>query len=109
MLDDSLQYRLFNLLHSRPAISQRAVANSLGISLGKANYCLRALIEKGWIKVKEFSRDGNKRAYSYILTPKGLEEKARVTLRFLRRKMAEYEALQREIEELKHEIEEVSS
>ncbi len=109
MLDDSLQYRLFNLLYSKPDISQRTVANSLGISLGKTNYCLRALMEKGWIKVKEFSREGNKRAYSYILTPKGLEEKAKVTLRFLRRKMAEYEVLQREIEELRQEIEEVSS
>ena len=106
MLDDALRYKLLSLLQQDPNLSQRAIASSLGISLGKANYCLKALIAKGWVKVLEFSRDGNKRAYSYILTPKGIEEKARVTLRFLKRKMQEYEEIQEEIERLRKEVKE---
>jgi EPS-associated MarR family transcriptional regulator len=104
MLDDGLRYRLLSLLQENPNLSQRAIAQSLGISLGKVNYCLRALMSKGWIKALEFYRDGNKKAYSYILTPKGIEEKARVTLSFLKRKIKEYEEIQREIERLKKEV-----
>ena len=104
MLDDGLRYRLLALLHENPNLSQRAIAQSLGISLGKVNYCLRALMSKGWVKALEFYRDGNKKAYSYILTPKGLEEKARVTLSFLKHKLREYEEIQKEIARLKKEV-----
>jgi len=106
MLDDALRYKLLSLLQKEPDLSQRAIASSLGISLGKVNYCLRALIAKGWVKVLAFSRDGNKGAYSYILTPKGIDEKARVTLSFLKRKMREYEEIQEEIERLRKEVRE---
>ncbi len=104
MLDDGLRYRLLTLLQKNPNLSQRAIARSLGISLGKVNYCLKALIAKGWVKSLEFYRDGNKKAYAYILTPKGLEEKAKVTIGFLKRKMQEYEEIQEEIERLKEEV-----
>ena len=104
MLDDGLRYRLLTLLQQNPHLSQRAIAQSLGISLGKVNYCLKALISKGWVKALEFCRDGNKKAYAYILTPEGLEEKATVTLRFLKRKVREYEHIQEEIERLKEEV-----
>ena len=104
MLDDGLRYRLLTLLKENPNLSQRAIAQSLGISLGKVNYCLRALISKGWVKALEFYRDGNKKAYSYILTPKGIEEKASVTLSFLKRKIREYEEIQKDIERLKEEV-----
>ena len=104
MLDDGLQYQLLNLLSSSPKISQRAMAASLGLSLGKINYALKALIEKGLVKAEEFCNSKNKRAYSYILTPKGMEEKANITLRYFRRKMKEYEELQKELAELEKEV-----
>jgi len=104
MLDDGLRYRLLALLQQNPNLSQRAIAQSLGISLGKVNYCLKALIARGWIKAMKFCRDGNKKAYAYILTPEGLEEKALVTIRFLKRKIREYEEIQKEIEKLKKEV-----
>ena len=105
MLDDGLRYQLLSLLSSRPAISQRAIAASLGLSLGKINYALRALVEKGFVKAEEFYNSNNKKAYSYILTPKGLEEKANVTLRYFKKKMKEYDELQKELKELKKEVE----
>jgi MarR family transcriptional regulator, temperature-dependent positive regulator of motility len=74
------------------------------VSLGKTNYCLRSLIEKGWIKASNFKNSKKKMAYVYLLTPRGIEEKAGMTLRFLRRKMSEYEALKMEIDELKTEL-----
>ena len=100
-LSDEARYRILRLIEENPAISQREIARALGISLGKANFCLRALIEKGILKANSFRNSNNKRAYSYVFTPSGIEEKARVTLRFLKTKMAEYEALQTEIAEIK--------
>lgn len=91
-------------LEDHPDITQRELAVALGISLGKANYCLKALINKGLIKAKNFKNNDNKRAYLYILTPKGIETKARISVKYLRRKIAEYEALSTEIEQLKTEI-----
>ena len=108
MSDDGLRYQLLSLLSSRPALSQRAIAASLGLSLGKINYALKALIEKGFIKAEEFYNSKNKKAYSYILTPKGMEEKANVTIRYFKKKMREYEHLQRELEELKKEVDKLS-
>lgn len=96
--------RLLRLLDGQPNLSQRALASELGISLGKTNYCLRALVDKGWIKIRNFRNSDNKRGYMYLLTPRGIERKASITVRFLREKRAEYEALKREIELLKREV-----
>lgn len=104
MLTDEHRYRILKLLEARPDLNQRAVAAELGISLGKVNYCLRALIEKGLLKANNFRNNQNKRAYAYFLTPKGMEEKARITVQFLRLKVAEYESLNQEIERLRAEV-----
>ena len=84
-------------------MTQREIAQKLGISTSGLNYCLKALIDKGWVKVHNFSQSKNKFGYIYVLTPQGISEKALLTSRFLRRKMAEYEALKHEIEALKAE------
>jgi EPS-associated MarR family transcriptional regulator len=97
-------YRVLKLIEENPHITQRQLANELGVSLGKANYCLKALLEKGWIKANNFKNNKNKIAYAYLLTPSGVEAKARLTLSFLRRKVKEYHSLKREIEELKHDV-----
>lgn len=102
---DAWRLQMLKLLQANPALSQRQLAEQLGVSLGKANYCLRALVDKGLVKLGNFSKNPNKGKYAYILTPAGLEEKTRITLAFLKRKEAEFEAIQREIEELKREIE----
>jgi EPS-associated MarR family transcriptional regulator len=91
-------------LEDNPSVSQRELAAALGISLGKTNYCLKALISKGMVKAKNFKNSANKRAYLYILTPKGMETKARISVKFLHRKVEEYEALRIEIEQLKTEL-----
>ncbi len=85
-------------------MSQRELADHLGVSLGKTNYCLKALVEKGLVKARNFKNSRRKRAYLYILTPAGLEAKARITTQFLKRKMNEYEKLREEIEVLKEEL-----
>ena len=91
-------------LEDNPSVTQRELAEALGISLGKANYCMKALIDKGMVKANNFKNSANKRAYLYILTPKGIETKARISVRFLQRKIEEYEALRIEIEQLKTEL-----
>ena len=96
--------KVLRYLEDNPEVTQRELAVALGISLGKTNYCLRALINKGMIKAKNFKNSANKRAYLYILTPKGIETKARISVRFLQRKVEEYEALRIEIEQLKTEL-----
>jgi EPS-associated MarR family transcriptional regulator len=103
-ISDELRYRLLSHLAEHPDASQRQVARELGISVGKVNYCLDALIRRGWLKVRNFKNSHNKSAYLYILTPTGLEEKIDVTYHFLRRKMAEYDALKQEIERLTVEV-----
>lgn len=105
MLTDEYRYRILKLLESDPKASQRRMADELGISLGRVNYCLNALIDKGLIKVNNFRNNANKRAYLYLLTPKGIEEKATTTVRFLKVKLDEYENLKRELEELQREAE----
>lgn len=104
MLTDEYRCKILKLLAQDPQINQRALAKELGVSLGKANYCLRALMEKGLVKANNFKNSRNKKAYMYFLTQKGITEKSRATTRFLKRKVAEYEALQREIEVLRQEI-----
>lgn len=103
MISEEDRYRLLRRLADNPNISQRSLAAELGISLGKLNYCLRALIEKGLVKAANFRTSRNKAAYAYLLTPRGLDEKARMTVRFLKRKLAEYEAIRVEIEDLRRE------
>ena len=105
MFDDSTGYSLLKTLENNPGLSQRDLAKQLGISLGKVNFCLNALIEKGCLKVNNFRNSGNKLAYAYLLTPQGVEQKARMTVEFLQIKMHEYERLRTEIEELKLEAE----
>ena len=97
-------YRLLRVLEDRPAASQREIAEKLTISLGAVNYCLKALVEKGQVKVRNFRAADNRMRYAYVLTPKGIAEKTRLTRRFLGRKLAEYEALKSEIEALSAEI-----
>lgn len=104
MLSDEYRYKILKRLEHEPNVSQRALADELGISLGKVNYCLQALMQKGLVKANNFRNNENKRAYLYFLTPKGIEEKSKVTFRFLKYKIAEYEALKDEIEDLKREV-----
>ena len=85
-------------------MTQRELADALGVSLGKANYCLKALIGKGFIKARNFKNSHNKRAYLYVLTPQGIEAKAKISVQFLRRKISEYEALKAEIDQLQQEL-----
>lgn len=96
--------KVMRLIEANPELSQRELAKDLGISLGKANYCLKALLEKGWIKARNFKNSKNKIAYSYLLTSSGIDQKAKLTLRFLERKRAEYELLKSEIDELCKEL-----
>ena len=104
-LPDEVRYKLMRLLEAKPEVSQRDLAHELGISLGKVNYCLRALIEKGWVKAARFRGSRRKSAYVYLLTPRGIQEKARFTVRFLAAKTREYDSLRREIEEIRREAE----
>ncbi len=108
MLSDEMRYKLMRLLEANPEMSQRDVARELGISLGRVNYCLQALIRKGWIKAANFKNSHQKAAYMYLLTPRGIEEKASLTVRFLKIKMHEYEKLRTEIEEMRREAEAVT-
>lgn len=95
--------KVLRLLQDNPDITQRQMAQELGISLGGMNYCLKALVGKGWVKMDNFSRNPNKLKYAYLLTPQGVRAKTRLTAHFLKRKMAEYEALKTEIEQLEAE------
>ena len=104
-LDDELRYRLLKRLEANPEASQRELAGELGLSLGKTHYSLRALIERGWVKVGNFQRSTNKTAYLYKLTPTGIAEKARAARHFLRAKRAEHVRLQAEIEDLRADVE----
>lgn len=105
VLTDEFRYRILKLLEADPNASQRRIADELGISLGRVNYCLQALIHKGLVKVNNFRSSSNKRAYLYLLTPRGLEEKAKVTLRFLKHKSLEYETVKGQLQELQDEAE----
>jgi EPS-associated MarR family transcriptional regulator len=106
-LADDVRYRLLKYLAEHPEATQRDVARNLGISLGKANYCVKALVAKGWLKVRNFTNSENKTAYTYVLTSNGIEEKVNVTREFLRRKVAEYDLLVEEIDRLTAEVAEL--
>lgn len=105
MFDDTTSYGLLKILEDNPSLSQRDLAKCLGISLGKVNFCLNALVKKGCLKVNNFRNSDNKLAYAYLLTPRGAEQKARMTVEFLQIKVVEYERLRVEIEALKREAE----
>ena len=103
-IDVDLHFRILHLLEDNPDISQREIAQKLGISLGGVNYCLKALINIGHIKAGNFSKNPNKSVYLYLLTPKGVAEKAKLTGSFLKRKMGEYQALKKEIDLLQSRL-----
>ncbi len=102
-LSGEMRLQILRALESNPDASQRDLARALGVSLGKVNYCLKALIAKGVIKARNFKNSRNKLAYMYQLTPAGVEEKSRLTVQFLRKKVDEIEKLQEEIEQLRNE------
>lgn len=103
MLNEEIRYQLFKQLERNPDLTQRELAAAMGISLGKLNYCLKALIDKGWVKAGNFKRNKHKLGYAYLLTPKGIEEKGRVTMAFLKRKQTEYDQLVEELDSLRKE------
>jgi EPS-associated MarR family transcriptional regulator len=103
-LKEEIHYHVLKHIESNPSITQRELAKELGVSVGKVNYCLKALIDKGWIKANNFKNSNKKLAYFYILTPSGLEQKAKITVNFLKRKINDYEELKKEIEVLKNEV-----
>ncbi|MBK9657400.1 MAG: MarR family EPS-associated transcriptional regulator [Rhodanobacteraceae bacterium] len=109
MLDDDTRYRLLRLLTEHPNLSQRELASELGLSLGKTNYCLRALIERGWIKVQNFSSSDKKLAYAYVLTPTGVVAKFRATADFLRRKQGRIRAPGTRDRQLRSEVDALSA
>lgn len=103
ILSDEMRLKLMRLFEAHPQASQRDAARELGISVGKVNYCLRALLHRGWIKANRFRNSRHKVAYRYLLTARGIEAKTALSVRFLRIKMREYEMLRGEIEELRRE------
>ena len=104
VLTDPQRLELLKLLQDRPQMRQRELAIAMGVSLGKANYCLNALMEKGLVKFGNFRKNPDKQLYAYLLTPAGLQEKTRITMKFLKRKRAEYEMLEKEIEQLRGDL-----
>jgi len=101
---EETHYKVMRLLEDNPDLTQRELAESLGVSVGSVNYCLKALVDKGWVKMKNFAHSKNKFGYVYVLTPNGFAEKALITQRFLQRKMDEYEQLKAEIEALRSKV-----
>ena len=101
MNNQDIHLDLLRKLQSNPNYTQRELSQEMGISLGKVNYCMKKLTEKGWVKLTNFSRSSNKFGYMYLLTPKGIEQKARLTASFLKIKLEEFEALRNEIIQLK--------
>ena len=103
-MHDETTYKLFKAIEANPTTNQRQLASELGVSLGKLNYCLKALLKKGLVKAENFMISNNKRSYLYKLTPAGLSEKAVVTMRFLNQKLFEYERIKSEINHLRSEV-----
>ncbi len=101
---ENLRFRVLRLLQDDPTLSNREIARKLGVSVGGVHYCLKALADKGMIKIRNFRASDNKLHYAYIVTPNGISERAMLASRFLQRKMSEYEALKAEIEMISQEI-----
>jgi EPS-associated MarR family transcriptional regulator len=104
MSSENQHLQLLKLLQTHPHLNQRELAEKMGVSLGKVNYCMRALIEKGLVKLENFRQAESKRKYAYLLTPAGIAEKSAITARFMRSKVEEYERLKAEIELLRQEM-----
>ena len=104
MLKQQNQYQILKSLEKDPDCTQRQLSKDLDISLGNVNYCLKNLVEKGFVKIDNFRKSKNKTQYSYLLTPKGIEEKAKLTIEFIKIKTQEYNRLKNEIEDLKSEV-----
>lgn len=104
MTNQELEYRALKILERQPDLTQRQLAEELGVSLGKTNYLVKSLINVGWIKLDNFQRSDNKWSYAYLLTPMGIVEKAAITARFLIRKQREHTQLQEEIIQLQEEV-----
>ena len=104
MSSEEIEYKALKLLEANPELSQRQLSSDLGVSLGKAHYVLKSLIDVGWVKLNNFRGSNNKLGYAYVLTPAGVVEKAAITVRFLARKQRDYLELQAEIEALRDEV-----
>ena len=109
MNKNQVHFDLLRKFEANPEYTQRELSKEMGVSLGKVNYCINKLVEKGWVKLTNFSRNPNKVGYIYLLTPKGIEEKTRLTFAFLKIKMTEYEMLKEEINSLKLDTEKLKS
>ena len=109
MNSQDIRLDLLRKLESNPQYTQRELSQEMNVSLGKVNYCMKKLTEKGWVKLTNFTHNPNKMGYSYLLTPSGIEEKSRLTFSFLKRKVIEYEILKKEINTLKLESEEMAN
>tara|TARA_B100001287_G_scaffold276114_1_gene285841 strand:- start:3779 stop:4147 length:369 start_codon:yes stop_codon:yes gene_type:complete len=107
--NEDQDFRVLKYIDNTQKTSQRELSQSLNISLGKINYILNALIEKGIVKARNFKNNKNKRAYAYYLTPKGIQEKARLTIGFFNRKSEEYNQLKKELDDLKEDIENLNN
>jgi EPS-associated MarR family transcriptional regulator len=103
-IKEEARFQILRLLHENPVLTQREMGERVGVSLGAVNYCLKALVERGFVKASNFSKSPNKLGYAYVLTPAGIAEKTMLTGRFLSRKKAEYEALRAEIDALSREV-----
>ena len=106
--EQEIRYRLLKILTEEPQLGQREMARKMGISLGKVNFCVSELAAKGWIKITRLKNARKKIPYIYMLTPKGLEEKGKLTVRFSKTKLAEYEEIKKQVEELHNEIQQKS-
>jgi EPS-associated MarR family transcriptional regulator len=109
MNQKDIRLDLLRKIELNPECTQRELSREMGVSLGKVNYCIKKLTEKGLIKLANFTHNPNKAGYAYLLTPKGIEEKSKLTFSFLKKKIIEYEILMKEINELKFESEEISN
>jgi EPS-associated MarR family transcriptional regulator len=101
---EDVRFRILRLIEHNPSLSQRDIADALGVSLGAVNFCLRALVDKGHVKFANFKASPNKLGYAYILTPDGIAHRAQLASRFIERKLAEYEAIRRELQQLHDEL-----
>ena len=104
MKNNDDHFEVLRKIQKNPNYSQRELADELGFSLGKLNYCLRALKDKGFIKIRNFTKNPNKLNYIYVLTPKGITKKTKLTINFMKRKMSEYEDLKEELETSKNDV-----
>ena len=107
-IQEDTYFRVMRILQENPDLTQRELAEKLGVSVGGLNYCLNALMDKGWVKMQNFQNSKNKFKYVYLLTPQGIAERVALTSSFLDRKMQEYEALKAEIESLHQDVQQAS-